>query len=198
MSDRPRQLSTPAKLPKLRENVIRPRGPASLHIKEQFVGGPGDPPPGFIGGQNSVTEWWVYWALFKIMDPTANPRKPPFFGLPGKFDYQSAQMGGFIRALGSSVVDFLVHYGHTHIALRVQTEFFHIFTNERKHAYDLLQRANLMKFIHVVDLYDNELLGDPSGAKAIVAVKRALNMIESVNPILSGNAIRGSRLRIIQ
>ena len=198
MADRPRQLSTPVKLPKLRANVIRPRGPESIHIKEQFIGGYGDPPPGFIGGQNSITEWIVYWALFKVLDPTANPRKPPFFGLPGKFDYQSPQMAGFVRALGSAVVDFLIRQGGTFIALRIQTEFFHIFTDERKHAYDMVQRANLMKKIRVIDLYDNELLGDPSGAKAIVAVKRALNMIESLNPILSGNAIRGSRLKVIQ
>lgn len=198
MSDRPRNLSGPIKLPQLRANAIRPRGPQRLKIISQYIGGYGDPPPGFIGGQNSVTEWIVYWGLCKIFDPHADPRKPPFFGLYPYFDYQTPEMGGFVRAIGSAVVDFLVHFGHTHIALRIQTEFYHVFTDERKHAYDMMQRANLSKALTVIDVYDNDLLGDPSGAKAIVTLKRALNMIEDINPVINGNAIRGSRLKVLR
>lgn len=198
MTDRPRNLNAPVKLPSLRTNAVRPTGPRRLRIIEQFIGGYGDPPPNFVGGQNSVTEWIVYWALFKIFDPRADPRKPPFFGLKPYFDYQTAELGGYVRAIGSAVVDFLVHMGRTHVALRIQTEFFHIFTDERKHAYDLIQRANLARNLTVIDVYDNDLLGDPSGQKAIISLKRALNLIEDINPVINGNAIRGSRLKALR
>ena len=107
-------------------------------------------------------------------------------------------MGGYVRALGSAVIDYLIHLGPTLIGLRLQTERFHVFTESRKHAYDLIQRGNLMKNIEVIDMYDDDILGDPSGQKAIVAVKRTLNLIEALNPILAGTAIRGSRLRTLR
>lgn len=191
------KLSTPRKLSPIRANPLRPTGPQRLRIIEQFVGGYGDPPPGFIGGQNSITEWIVYFSLFKIFDPHADPRKPPFFGLRPYFAYQSAELGLYVRAPGSAVVDFLIYEGRTLIAMRIQTEFFHVFTDERKHASDLVQRANLARKLKVIDVYDNDLLGDPSGAKAIVTLKRALNMIEDINPVINGNAIRGSRLKVL-
>ena len=196
MSDRPRQPKAVSRPPSIRKNAIRPTGPRSLRIVEQYVGGYGDAPPGFVKGQTSITEWIVYWALYKIFDPSADPRKPPFFGLFPFFEYQSAQMGGYVRALGSAVVDFLVHLGPTMIAIRIQTEFFHQFTSNRIQAQDRMQRANLMRNMDVIDVYDQDLLGDPSGAKAIVTLKRALNLIETPDPILSGEAIRGSRLKV--
>lgn len=196
MIDRPRQPKTAPKLPSIRKNVVRPTGPRALRIVEQYIGGYGEPPPGFVRGQTSITEWICYWGLFKIGDPRADPRQPPFFGLPGFFEYQSAQMGGYVRALGSAVVDFLVHLGQRMVAIRVQTEFFHQFTDNRKQAQDRIQRANLMRNLDVIDIYDQDLLGDPSGAKAIVTLKRALNLIETPDPVLSGEAIRGSRLKV--
>lgn len=197
MSERLQRPKTLAKPASLRKQAARPTGPKHLRVVEQFVGGYGDPPPDFIGGQNSLTEWAVYWGLFRIFDESADPRKPPFFGLYPFFEYQSAQMGGYVRALGSAVVDFLCHLGSTMVALRVQTEFFHIFTDARKQAADALQRAQLSKTMTVIDLYDDDILGDPSGAKCIVTLKRALGMIESLNPITAGNAIRGSRLKVL-
>lgn len=191
-----RTLKPVAKPAKLRAPATKPTGPRYLRITEQIIGGPGDPPTDFIGGQNSVTEWYVYWALFKILGTSVDdPRKPPYFGLPGKFVYQSSQMGGYVRALGSAVVDFLVTYGATLVALRLQTERFHIFTDAAKQAYDTIQRANLSKTLTVIDIYDEDILGDPSGAKAIVTCKRALGLIEDLNPVTAGTAIRASRLR---
>lgn len=197
MIDRPRQPKTAPKLPSIRKNVVRPTGPRALRIVEQYIGGYGEPPPGFGSGvHTSDTEWICYWGLFKIFDPAADPRQAPFFGLFPHFEFQKAQMGGYVRALGSAVVDFLVHIGREMIAIRIQTEYWHQFTESRKQAQDRLQRANLMRNVSVVDVYDQDVLGDPSGAKAIVWLKRAIGMIERPDPILSGEAIRGSRLKV--
>lgn len=197
--ERPRRL--PRDLPRpqvLKTPPIRPRGPAFLPGKEAFISGYGDPPPGFVRGQTSVTEWIVYDSLYKIFDPRADSRKPPFFGLYPYFEYQSPEGGGYIRSLGSSVVDFLIHLGGENIAMRLQTEFFHIYTSSAKQGSDALQRAQLESAgLKVIDVYDTEVLGDPTGAKAIVNLKRALNLIELVNPITSGTAIRGSKLKVL-
>jgi hypothetical protein len=100
--------------------------------------------------------------------------------------------------LGSAVVDFLVYEGGLMVAIRVQTEFFHVYTSSKKQAYDAVQKVRLSRLLHVVDLYDQDILGDPSGAKVIVNTKRALGLIENVNPITAGTAIRASRLKNIE
>lgn len=194
--ERLKQPRTLARPQVLKTPPIRPRGPAFLPSKETIISGYGEPPPGFVRGQTSLTEWIVYWALYKIFDESADPRQPPFFGLYPYFEYQSPEGGGYIRALGSSVVDFLVHIGGEHIAIRIQTEFFHLFTSSSKQGSDTLQRAQLETAgLRVIDVYDQDLLGDPSGAKAIVTLKYALSLIERVNPLLAGTSIRGSRMR---
>lgn len=196
--DRPKKASVITKVPRLRANVVRPRGPRAVNVREQIIGGYGDPPPGFIGGQNSITEWIVYWALAKIFDSPKNPRIPPFLGGEG-WSYQVAKGGKFRRAIGSAVVDFVVYYGRTAVALRIQTEYFHTFTDSRKQATDLMQRVNLTgNDLQVIDVYDTALLGDPSGAKAIVAIKRAIGMLEDVNPTTAGTALRASRMKVLK
>ena len=63
MSDRPRQPNAVSRPPSIRKKVIRPTGPRALRIIEQYIGGYGDPPAGFVRGQTSITEWICYWAL---------------------------------------------------------------------------------------------------------------------------------------
>lgn len=194
--ERPRNLSRPAKIPRLAHAPIRPSGPAVLNVAEFFVGGYGEPPAGFVVGQTSVTEWIYYWALAKVFNDPKDPRIPPYFG-GENWSYQVAKGGKWVRALGSAVVDFVVYQGDTALAIRLQTEHFHVFTDSRKHASDLLQRVNLSDEFIVIDVYDEELLGDPSGQKAVLAVKRHLGRLERVNPVLSGKAMRGSRIKVL-
>ena len=40
-----------------------------------FKGGPGDPPPGFVVGQTSATEWVIYWAMSKVFGQPDDPRE---------------------------------------------------------------------------------------------------------------------------
>lgn len=192
------RLSTPPTLPSLRKPAMMPTGPRIRPVDEIVIGGPGEPPAGFLNGQNSITEWIAYWALAKIFkNPRdADLRRPPFLGGWPDWEYQSPEAGGFMRALGSAVVDFLVHMGGTRIAIRIQTERFHIFTSSSRQAYDVIQRATLEHMgLRVIDVYDDQLLGDPSGQKAVIAMKRAIGLLENLNPVIGGRAIRASRLR---
>jgi len=198
--ERPRQPRTPAKPKGIRTPARVPYGPSILRSiqKETYGSGYGEPPPGFVVGQTSVTEWIVYYSLAKIFDDPKDPRKPPYFG-GTNWGYQIARLGGHVRAVGSAVIDFVVYHEATTVGIRVVTERYHIFAGSRQQAYDTLQRAELERSgITVVDLYDDDLLGDPSGQKAIIATKRAIGMLEPINPMLAGTAIRGSRLRVIR
>ena len=193
------KLSAPQRPPTLRKKASKPTGPRFVPSLEQ-VHGYGDPPPGFLDGQNSVTEWMLYWALARIFN---NPRgddvrSAPFYGGWPDWGYQTSELGGHVRALGSAVVDFVVYQGATVIGIRLQTERYHLFANSQRYAYDLIQRSQLERNgMTVVDVYDTALLGDPSGQKAIIAAKRAIGRIEDLNPITSGTALRGSRLKVI-
>lgn len=192
-----RGLSNPPDLPRLPGPPARPTGPAFIPKGETIIGGYGDPPPGFVTGQTSLTEWIFYWALAKVFKDPKDPRVPPYYG--GRdWGYQIAELGGYVRAVGSAVIDFVVYQGATTLGIRIQTEHFHIFTASRKHAYDMLQAAQIEgKGITIVDVYDTELLGDPSGQKAVIAAKRAIGRIEKQNPVLAGTAIRASRLKVL-
>lgn len=185
-----RGLQSPRTLPKL------PRGPRLVTVirdRPQLTPGPGEPPPGFLNGQNSRVEWIAYWALSRIFDNPPDPRQPPFAGGPGDWIYQSPEMGAYLRSLNSAVVDFLVTFGKTRIAIRLQTERFHVLADARQQQRDISQRMNLEQSGEVVDVYDHELIGDndnDTAQKAIVTMKRAIGMLEAPNPILAGTARR--------
>lgn len=139
-----------------------------------YRGGPGEPPPGFVIGQTSKTEWFIYWAMSKIFGEPVDPRVGPFIGAVGVWGYQ---VGG--RQRGQAVIDFVVfpqkksrglRYG-----FRIQTEYFHNFADAETQAYDLMQLSRLSEFNVVVDLYDYEFVEDITGQAAIILIKRGLN-----------------------
>jgi hypothetical protein len=193
-----RGLASPPRLPNLRHPAKSPTGSRFVPKHEILISGPGDPPPGFLNGQNSLTEWVCYWALAKIFN---NPRgqdyrKPPFYGGFPDWGYQVAELGGHVRALGSAVVDFVIYQGGTIIGIRIQTERFHIFTDSRRHAADAFQLAQLeANGMRVVDVYDTQLLPVGDGQKAVVAMKRAIGRLPTIDPIIAGTAFRASRIK---
>ena len=83
-------------------------------------------------------------------------------------------------------------FGGQLTALGEQTEFFHSFTTNAKHQYDVLHRLRAEERFDVVDLYDYLYLSDPSGQAAILAVKFALQLIEPPNPIYT-HAVRRTK-----
>jgi hypothetical protein len=192
-----RGLASPPRLPRPPKGPTAPTGRAFIPKGETLLSGPGDPPPGFLNGQNSLTEWVCYWALFKIFGQSSDdPRRAPFYGLFPFFEYQSSELGGYTRALGSAVVDFVVFQGGTIIGIRIQTERFHTFASSRIQANDAIQRANLeANGLRVIDVHDDQLLPPGDGQKGVIAMKQAIGMLEKVNPIYARTAIRASRLK---
>lgn len=196
-----RNVTSVPKLPHVRSPSQKPTGLRFVPKGEQIVGGPGDTPwPGFITGQNSLTEQNAYWALGTIFQnpPRDRLKLPPFYGGWPDWGYQVPTLGSHTRAVGSAVVDFMVYQGGTQIAIRIQTEFFHGFTTSVKHVYDVIQQAQIEAAGYdVVDIWDNDLLHDPSGQKYIITMKKAIGRLSKIDPIISGTLIRGSRQKVL-
>ena len=194
-----RQLKRP---PTLRTFSQLPRGPRlyqySVLEKTDVHGGPGAAPPGFGGPTVSYTEWIVYWALWKVMGNSGDVRKsgPPFIGSPPDWTYQQPFIGGRAEP-GGAVVDFIVWRTQTGrpLGIRIQTEYFHLFTSHAKQVSDMLQRQKLMDQIDVVEIYDYQITADPTGQAAIIAVKQALGILELPDPLAGATARRNSRRR---
>lgn len=183
----PRPVETP---PRLRHAPVTSRGPRWLPSARSTVhtGGPGLPPAGFISATNSVDEWVWYWASMRALDPLRDPSEPPFFG--GLFwNYQSAELGGFSRALGSAVVDFIYMLSHPFIVVRIQTYRFHLATDAQKQGYDVIQDVKLSGKFEVVDVYSQDYIGDETGETAVVMVKETLGLVRHQNPLSAHNPL---------
>jgi hypothetical protein len=155
------------------------------------IGGPGEPPSGFITPTNSKSEWYIYWAMCKILKFPRDSRIGPFTGFPGLWTYQSPFEGG--RVVGGQVIDFVVDSavtGRGALAIRITTDRYHVRTDFAKQAQDRLLQARLGSFFRVVDIYEQDYIMDSSGQAAILETKRVLFGGRAGNPIDSGGALR--------
>jgi hypothetical protein len=156
------------------DNNRIPTGPRYIYADTSnplHSSGPGPPPPGFIGGTNSVSEWYIYWALTKLLGPEGR-----------EWTYQSSYLGGR-RMKGGAVVDFVVFTPRYNIGLRIQTFYFHLAAGSYKQASDLEQRVNLEhQDLRIIDIYEQDFIGDKTGQSAIRVVQMALNGNEAPNP----------------
>jgi hypothetical protein len=185
-------MKTLQKPPKLKRFTAMPRGPHQFQPDGKRIIGPGEPPPGFIMPTNSITEWFVYWALARIFHNPLDPRVGPFFGGWPDWTYQKAVDGGR-KEPGGAVIDFVVYTKgprNRGTALRVVTEYFHLFTSSQKQATDEMQKERISEFMDVIDLYDYTFLSDKTGAAVIKRVKEALGLIEYENVLAAGTALR--------
>jgi hypothetical protein len=124
----------------------------------------------------------------RVLDPDRDPRIGPYFG--GElWDYQSAELGGFTRALGSAVVDFVYKLSHPPLMVRIQTYRWHLAAPAGKQALDNAQLAALARNFDVVDVYSEDYIGDPTGEAAIVLLKETLGLIRRQNPITAGSTL---------
>lgn len=182
---------------KLRQPAILPLGPELYQqpAKRNQLGGPGDPPPGFLAGtlHGSASEWPIYWGLWKALGckPDDQVFKAPFLGGPqGEFVYQSYQLGGRSLSFGA-VADFEVPGGRRGptLFLRVQSYRYHLTFGPAVVGYDEIQRERLSEYGSVVDLYEQDFLG--LGAQELVIyVKQAIGAIQRTNPLTSGTTRR--------
>jgi len=139
-------------------------------------GGPGNPPAGFVGGTTSLTEWYVYWALTKILGPEGD-----------SWAYQNSYQGGR-HIPGGSVVDFVVYQPMKTLLIRVQTFRFHFTLGSQKQAYDVEQYYALSDLpgYRVIDVYEQDFIDDPTGGKVLKVMIDALNGEEHANPLAFG------------
>jgi hypothetical protein len=182
----PRLTVTP---PRHRRPPAMPTGPRIFRQTRRGTvsyGGPGKPPEGFIRATNSGDEWHFYWACFKALRPDLDPRKPPYFGIPEVFDYQSPQLGGFTRALGSAVVDFLFWLSNPPLVVRLTTYYFHHAADAAQQAHDRIQAVQLAGRFDVIDVPSQAFIGDPSGQTAVRLVKETLGLVRRQDPLTAG------------
>lgn len=137
---------------------------------------------------NSLSEWVWYWASMRVLDPERDPRQPPFTG--GRlWDYQSPQLGGFTRALGSAVVDFLYRVMVPAIIVRIVTYYWHLAQNAEHQARDRIQLINLADNFHVVDVHEQDFIADETGEAAIVLLKETLGLVRRPSPLAAGTTL---------
>lgn len=157
---------------------MRQYGPSVLGLgtKPVYVGGPGEPPAGFVGGTTSATEWYFYWACEKILGPE---------GI--RWDFQSSQMGGRHQA-GGAVVDFVIMQNRgLRVGVRIQTYRFHQNVDSFKQAYDIAQfRALYGPDFIIIDVFEDQYINDQTGQAAIVAVLEVINNKQRPNPLANG------------
>src|SRR3990172_2315590 len=189
----------PVRPPRLSSIASFPRGPRLYNVPQGMqVGntGPGEPPPGFVTPSTSRAEWAIYWGLFKVLAPSRDPRdgRTGFIGIPGVFSYQVAVFGGRARTGGGAVLDFLVEPNEYSlgrpIAIRLQTEFWHIFTDSVKQAYEQLYRSRLAAHYIPVDMFEQNFMLDPTPQAVVIAVKNALRGVREPSPARGGNPLR--------
>ena len=181
-----RQLPQQGYVPKLRRMPVYAYGPRELRLREEPRRnlGPGEPPPGFIRATTSKSEWWMYWALAKIFNDPAEPRRPPFYG-GQKWGFQLAINGGR-QVPGGAVVDFIVYLEGETIGLRLQTPYFHYLTSPLKQFLDEKQAGGLSRYMTVRDVFEVDILEDQSGSGAIRTIVGVLGGRERINPATAG------------
>ncbi len=153
----------------------RPRPPAVFASgkQRQILSGPGLPPPGFIIGTTSLSEWYIYWAFTKVK------------GRPGENSWGfQIDAGGGRGTKGGAVIDFVVWDQEPRLAIRIQTERYHIAVPGRVQAYDETSKRMLERIGYkVIDIYEEHFIRDKSGQMAIVLVKEALQGKQRPSPI---------------
>lgn len=151
-----------------------------LQYKMQNVGGgPGDPPEGFLGAATTIPEWYLYWALLKLLGPED----------PSTWEYQghttaNSQVRGFAR------VDFIIFQPLMDKGIRVQTYRFHHNVGPWKQTYDVEQYiATQNKDFRMIDVNEQDYVNDETGQSAIALMLEAINGLERPNPLATGFVI---------
>lgn len=186
----------PVRPPRMRTFPVLPRGPRLYRQSpgSDRMSGPGEPPPGFVTPTTSATEWIVYWAISKVLKFPKNPRQGPFTGWPGLWSYQTPFEGG--RAIrGGQVIDFIIESPSTNygtVAIRVQTERYHLFTDERKRAKEVILQARVGRHVRIEDIFEQDIVGKgkEDGQAAVLDIKRILYGGSVSNPLKAGSARR--------
>jgi hypothetical protein len=188
-----RRSQRPKRMRKAR-GVVYASGPRPLGLARDPVRttGPGEPPPNFVGGNTSRSEWFIYWALANYFNDPPNPRIPPFFG-GAKWGYQIIAIGQASGQLGSANIDFVVYAGTIKLGIRVETSRYHINVNAQQQAFDQMQMVRAGMFYDIVQIFEQDFINDLSGRAAMQVVRETMEYGQSMGrpaPIGSGRGIR--------
>jgi hypothetical protein len=121
----------------------------------------------------------------KVLDPSRNPRRPPFSG-GLLWGYQTFVQGLSQHTFRQTNLDFIYYLSDPPLAVRIQTYRYHTAAPIWKQAYDRVQAIGLLGRFDAIDVYEQDFLGDITGQTAIRLLKRTLSLIKSENPILAG------------
>lgn len=140
--------------------------------------GPGEPPEGFVGGTTSKSEWYIYWALEKLL------------GQEGiNWTFQASRFGGR-RRLGGAVVDFILFFSTLQVGVRIQTYRFHMNVDPRKQSSDTEQLINLSaRDTVIIDVFESDYINDTTGQASIKVMLEVINLRQRPNPLAIGNVV---------
>jgi hypothetical protein len=165
-----------AKIPRPPRPTITPQGPKGLGLQRKPILLGKIVPEMFPGVEfASIDELYPYWALTKLIGPEGMG-----------WYYQKSEQGG--RHLpGGSVLDFSIEDREPKIAMRVQTERFHVGVSSHKRAYDYEQMLFLSQGGFVVhDIFSHQYIHDESGQACLRLCYAILNGFAQPNPALTG------------
>lgn len=141
--------------------------------------GPGEPPEWFLGPQTTKTEWFLYWALEKLLGPEGV-----------EWEYQGSA-GGNLRQFRHAQIDFIIYQGARQLAVRVQSFRFHMDVGPFVQQYDEDQFIGLHQpGMIVVDVFEEDFIFDETGQAAIKVMLDVMNLNIRPNPIVTGNVVR--------
>lgn len=161
--------------------VQRPRPPRAVAsgTRVSHKSGPGLPPAGFLGATTSLSEWYIYWAFLKVKGPMGQT----------SWGYQ-IDAGGGRGAAGGAVIDFVVWDQEPRLAIRIQTERYHVATRNRTQMYDERSKRMLERLGYkVIDIWEQNFIKDKSGRAAIQKVRMALKGLQDPNPITAPTSL---------
>lgn len=171
-------------------NPLRQFGERFLKLA-QLPGGKPDwcaPWPDFVGQlselHSSLSEQMIYAAICLVKKVPGDWTKPPYDGR-GAFTFQDPLLGGRLTR-GGQVCDFLVPFGSDEVCIRLQSEHFHVFAEIAKRVDEFFEKTH--STARIVDIYEQDFVGDCSLAAACRVVANALAGRDSPNPGYLGTA----------
>lgn len=153
----------------------RPRPPAIFQTGKRRIqlDGPGEPPVGFVSGTTSLSEWYIYWAFLKVKGPEGE----------SSWGFQIDAGGGRGRR-GGAVIDFVVWDQEPRLAIRIQTERYHIAVRQQVQTFDETSKRMLERLGYkVIDIYEEHFIRDKSGRMSIILVREALQGKQRPSPL---------------
>lgn len=159
------------RIPKVEKHTLRPEPPRKFprgSFKGVYTGGPHQFALQFKGPTTSISEGYIFWALLQLEGPPGNDN----------WGYQISSNDG------RTIIDFVIWKYKPRIAIRVQSERYHIAVLNRQQRRDRQQKEMLERSGYVViDVYEEHFLHDKTGFATIMVVKDALKHIERPSPI---------------